>query len=87
MQKMTCYFDNCICYQNCNCDIVLRDDAMLVPCETSMGNVGMQCNPCGVQQQLKFPLSTKIVATVKLIGHVNHTVVTLGLLWYQRLIA
>jgi len=40
LQKMTCYFDNCICYQNCNCDMVLRDDAMLVPCETSMGNVG-----------------------------------------------
>jgi len=36
-----------------------------------------QCNPCGVQQQLKFTL-TKILATVKkLIGHFNHSVVTL----------
>ena len=30
---------------------------------------------------------TKILTTVKLIGHFKHTVVTLGLLWYQRLIA
>ena len=37
---MACYFDNCICYQNCNCDMVLRDDTVLVPCETFMGNVG-----------------------------------------------
>ena len=29
---MICYFDNCICHQNCNCDVVLRDDARLVPC-------------------------------------------------------
>jgi len=28
--------------------------------------------------------STKVLATVKLIGHFNHTVVTLGLLWYQH---
>ena len=44
LQKMTCYFDNCICYQNCNCDMFLRDDAMLVPCETS--------SPCGIQLTL-----------------------------------
>ena len=43
-----------------------------------------QCNAIGVQQQLKLALSTKILATVKLIGHFNHTVVTLGLLWYQH---
>ena len=36
LQKMTCYFDNCICYQNCNCDMVLRDDAMLVPCDSHL---------------------------------------------------
>jgi len=30
LKKMTCYFDNCICHQNCNCDMVLRDDARLV---------------------------------------------------------
>jgi len=64
LQKMTCYFDNCICYQNCNCDMLLRDDAMLVPCKTSTGNVGI-CSPCGIQQQLKFALSTKILANVK----------------------
>jgi len=57
LQKMTCYFDNCICYQNCNRDMFLRDDAMSVPCETS--------SPFGIQQQLKFTLSTKILATVK----------------------
>jgi len=22
LQKMICYFDNCICHQNCNCDVV-----------------------------------------------------------------
>jgi len=37
-------------------------------------------------QQLKFTL-TKILAIVKLIGHFNHTVATLRLLWYQRLTA
>ena len=31
----------------------------------SMGNVGNACSPCGVQQQLKFALCTKILATVK----------------------
>ena len=61
---MTCYFDNCICYQNCNCDMVLRDDAMFVPCETSVGNVG---NAALVEysNNQKFTLSTKILATVK----------------------
>ena len=33
LQKMTCYFDNC---QNCNCDMVLRDDAMLAPCDSHL---------------------------------------------------
>jgi len=36
LQKMTCYFDNCICYQNCNCDMVLRDDAMLALCDSHL---------------------------------------------------
>jgi len=35
-KNMTCYFDNCICYQNCNCDMVLRDDAWLVPCDSHL---------------------------------------------------
>ena len=62
--KMTC-FDNCICYQNCNCVLHgLRDDAMLVLVTAIYGQCG-QCSPCEVQQQLKFALSTKILATVK----------------------
>ena len=36
LQKMTCYFDNRICYQNCNCEMVLRDDAVLVPCDSHL---------------------------------------------------
>ena len=32
LQRISCYFDNCICHKNCNCDMVLRDDARLVPC-------------------------------------------------------
>jgi len=60
---MICYFDNCICHQN----VVLRDDAI------KMSPLWGQCNPCGVQQQLKFTL-TKILATVQTF---NHTVVTL----------
>jgi len=35
--KMTCYFDNCICYQKCNCDMVLWDDALLAPCDSHLG--------------------------------------------------
>jgi len=35
-QKMTCYFDNCICHQNCNCDMVLWDYARLVPCDSHL---------------------------------------------------
>ena len=66
---MICYFDNCICHQNCYCDVVLRDDARLVPCGSHLW--AMQ-----PQQQLKFTL-TKILATDKLIGHFNYTVVTL----------
>ena len=65
---MTCYFDNCICHQNCNCDMVIRDDARLA----IYGQCG-QCSLCEVQQQLKFALSTKIL------GHFNHTVITLGI--------
>ena len=44
--------------------MVLRDDAMFVPCETSMGNVG---NAALVEHSnnQKFALSTKILATVK----------------------
>ena len=38
---------------------------------------GGQCSPCEVQQQLKFTLRC-----LPLIGF-NHTVITLGLLWYQ----
>ena len=33
---MTCYFDNYICHQNCNCDLVLRDEARLVPCDSHL---------------------------------------------------
>ena len=58
----TCYFDNCIYHQNCNCDMVLRDDARLVRVTAIYGQCG-QCSPCEVQQQLKFTLSTKILAT------------------------
>ena len=86
MQKMTCYFDNCICYQNCNCDIVLRDDAMLVPCEASMGNVG-NAAIVGYSNNWNSPSVQRSLPLGRLIGHFNHTVVTLGLLWYQRLIA
>ena len=62
LQKVTCYFDNCICHQNCNCDMVLRDDASLVLVTAIYGQCG-QCSPCEVQQQLKFALSTKNLAT------------------------
>ena len=55
LQKMTCYSDNCICYQNCNCDMILRDDARLV----------LVTAIYGVQQQLKFALNTKILAAIK----------------------
>ena len=27
-QKAICYFDNCLCHRNCNCDMVLRDDGV-----------------------------------------------------------
>jgi len=58
------YFDNCICHQNCNRDMFLGDDARLVLVTAIYGQCG-QCSPCGVQQQVKFTLSTKILVTVK----------------------
>ena len=36
LQKMIGCFDNCICHQNCNCDVVLRNDARLVPCDSHL---------------------------------------------------
>jgi len=37
VQKTTCYFYNLnICHQNCNCGMVLRDDARLVPCDSHL---------------------------------------------------
>jgi len=42
--------------------MVLRDDARLVLVTAIYGQCG-QCSPCEVQQQLKFALSTKILAT------------------------
>jgi len=46
--KMTCYFDNCICHQNWNWDMVLRDDAMLVLVTAICGQCG-QCNAALVE--------------------------------------
>jgi len=34
--KNDLFFDNCICYQNCNCDMVSRDDTMLAPCDSHL---------------------------------------------------
>jgi len=32
-KKMTCYFDNCIFHQNCNCDMVLREIRPGIDCK------------------------------------------------------
>jgi len=42
LQNMLCYefFNNCICHQNCNCDMVIRDNARLVTCDSHL----WQCN-------------------------------------------
>jgi len=45
-----------------------------------MGNVGNAAHNCEVQQQLKFALSTNILATD---WPLNQTVITQGLLWYD----
>ena len=82
LQKMTCYFDNCICHQNCNCDMVLRDDARLVlvtaiyiwamwAMQPLWSTTTIEIHPQYMQRSLP------------LIGHFNNTVITLGLLWYQ----
>jgi len=57
-KKKDLLFENCIFHQNCNCDVVLRDDAIKI------SPLWGQCNPCGVQQQLKLAL-TMILATVQ----------------------
>ena len=44
LQKSICYFDNCICHQNCNCWLEI------VPC----GNQLWQYNTHGLQEQLKL---------------------------------
>ena len=78
---MICYFDNCICHQNRNCDMV-----GMMQFWSLVTAIYGQYSTRGVQQELKFTL-TKILAIVKTDWSLNHTVVTLSLIWYQRLIA
>ena len=75
-KKWLILFDNYICHQNWNCDMVLRNDARLVPCDRTM-------------QRMWSTARIEICPykDPKLIGHFNHIVVTLRLLGYQRLIA
>jgi len=69
--------------------MVLRDDARLVPCDSHLWAMwAMQPLWSTATIEICSQYSTKIFATFKrLIGHFNHTVVTLRLLWYQSLIA
>ena len=78
LQKKTWYFCNCICHQNCNCDMVVRDDARSL-WQPSMGNVG---NAALVKYSNNWNL-LYVQRSLPLIGHFNHTVITLGLLWFQ----
>ena len=64
---MTCYFDNRIYYQNCSCDIVLRDDAMLVPCDSHLWAMwAMQ--PLWSTATIEFCPLTRIVPCGCLLG-------------------
>ena len=60
LQKMICYFDNCICHQNCKCDVVLREDARLVPCGSHLW--AMQ--PMWSTATIEICPYTKILTTV-----------------------
>ena len=62
---MTCYFDNFICHQNCICDMVLRDDAMLVPCDNHLWAMWAMQHLWSTATIESRCLSTKILATVK----------------------
>ena len=82
LQKLICYFDNCNCHQNCNCDVVLRDDARLVPCGSHLWAM-----------QPMWSTATIEICLYKDPRHCTNLLVTLitlwlpyGLLWYQRLI-
>jgi len=81
-KKMTFYFDNCIYYQNCNCAWHgFKGWCKVSPCmwQPSMGNVG---NTALVEYNNNWN-SPLVQRSLPLIGHFNHIVITLGLLWYQ----
>ena len=57
---MICYFDNCICHQNCNCDMVLREDVRLVPCDSHLRAMQRMWSSARIEISL-----AKILAIVK----------------------
>jgi len=89
INMMICYFDNCICHQNCKCDVAIRDDARLVPCGSHLW----------AMQPMWSTANFNCCATIEICPykdprHCTSLLVTLitlwfpiGLLWYQRLIA
>ena len=80
---MICYFDNCICHQNCNCDMVLRNDTRLVPCDSQLWAMQHMWSTARIEiRPYKDPCHCNWLVTL-----ITLHVITLSLLWYQRLIA